>query len=127
MVHSQDQIFSTFEGNRWFQRNSAALQNFDSQSDLPLQLMDLYGLRPRKVLEIGAANGFRLAVVHDRYESEVTAVEVSAEAIDDGSRRFPFIDFFRGVAYDIPLNEPSISLSSILYFIGSIEVIFSNP
>jgi hypothetical protein len=58
--------------------------------------MELYHLRPSSVLEIGAANGFRLAVISERYGARVVAVEPSVEAIVDGKARFPCVEFVGG-------------------------------
>ena len=44
-------------------RNRAALGAFDASADLALRLLELYNLRPQSVIEIGAANGFRLAAI----------------------------------------------------------------
>ena len=59
----QDDIFRQTEGDRWFARNRAALGAFDASADLALRLLELYNLRPQSVIEIGAANGFRLAAI----------------------------------------------------------------
>jgi len=50
---SQDKIFAEFEGDRWFERDQKALEQFHPENDLPLKVMTLYGLKPRKVLEVG--------------------------------------------------------------------------
>lgn len=104
--NNQDNIFSEFEGNRWFERNREALEQFDPQKDLPLRIMELYSLRPQSVLEIGGANGFRLAAIRERYATaRLAVVEASKEAIQDGKSRYPFIDFSHGVASAISLEE----------------------
>lgn len=105
MRSDQDQIFAAFEGDKWFERNKNALERFDPEADFPLKLMQLYRLRPRSVLEIGASNGFRLAAISDRYGSRVVAVEPSVKAILDGKARFPCVEFVRGGAQAIPLQE----------------------
>jgi SAM-dependent methyltransferase len=102
---SQDSVFLQSEGDRWFERNYQALDGFDAAVDLPFRLMDLYNLRPRSVLEIGAANGFRLAAIHRRSGARVVAVEPSEQALLDGQKRFPFITFIRAVASAVPLSE----------------------
>jgi SAM-dependent methyltransferase len=101
---TQDSIFSQFEGDRWFDRNRGALGNFDSSTDLPLRLIDLYRLAPARVLEIGAANGFRVATVHERTGAEAVAVEPSARAVLDGQENFPGVSFVRGTARAVPLR-----------------------
>jgi SAM-dependent methyltransferase len=101
----QDRLFSDFEGDRWFERNRRALNAFDAATDLPLKLIDLYGLTPERVLEIGAANGFRLAAIHERTGAETVALEPSAQAVLNGKASFPFITFIRGTASAVPLRD----------------------
>ena len=127
MRSSQDQIFATFEGDRWFERNKAALNRFDPEADFPLKLMELYGLCPRSVLEIGAANGYRLAAISGRYGAKVVAVEPSAGAILDGKTRFPFVEFVRGVVYAIPLQElfDLIIVNFVFHWIDRINLLRS--
>lgn len=105
MGSSQDQIFASFEGDKWFERNKSALEHFDPTVDLPFKIMELYQLQPRKVLEIGAANGFRLAAIAERYGARVVAVECSAQAMRDGKSKFPRVMFVRGEACAVPLQE----------------------
>lgn len=101
----QDNLFSDFEGDRWFERNRRALNVFDASADLPLKLIALYGLTPERVLEVGAANGFRLAAIHERTGARAVAVEPSAQAVLNGKASFPFITFIRGTASAVPLRE----------------------
>jgi ubiquinone/menaquinone biosynthesis C-methylase UbiE len=103
MNSNQDEIFSASEGNRWFERNKSNLEKFDSETDWPMKLIELYHLRPQKVLEVGASNGVRLAAIAERYQSLTVAVEPSADAVQDGQTRFPHVVFKQGVAHDIPV------------------------
>jgi len=105
MRSSQEKIFAAFEGDKWFERNRDALEQFDPEADFPLKLMELYRLRPHSVLEVGAANGVRLAAISERCGARVVAVELSVKAILDGKTRFPCVEFVQGVAYAIPLQE----------------------
>ncbi len=100
----QDHIFISSEGDNWFKRNCGALETFQPESDLALKLLDLYNLRPRSVLEIGAANGFRLAEIQERTGARVIAVEPSLQALCDGRERFPRVRFVRGEAARVPLR-----------------------
>ncbi|MBI4522637.1 MAG: class I SAM-dependent methyltransferase [Deltaproteobacteria bacterium] len=101
----QDKIFINSEGDRWFERNKEALKDFRAGADLALRLVDFYGLRPRQVVEIGAANGYRLATIRQRYGSRVVAVEPSLQALLDGTRRYPRVEFVRGEAAHVPLQS----------------------
>ena len=96
MQSNQDQIFADFEGDSWFRWNKDTLEGFDPGADFPPKLMELYHLCSRNVLEIGAANGYRLAAISERYGARMVAVERSVEAILDGESRFPCVEFVRG-------------------------------
>ena len=62
-------------------------------------------MRPRRALEIGAANGVRLAAIQERTGAAVVAVEPSAQAILHGKANFPSVTFIRGTASSIALKN----------------------
>ncbi len=101
----QGNVFIRSEADRYFERNKSALTSADWSLDLPLRLIDLYKLQPRSVVEVGAANGFRVATIAERFGARVVAVEPSAQAIADGKRRFPDVQFIQSLANEIPLQE----------------------
>lgn len=101
----QDDIFSGSEADAWYGRNSKALHAFDSGSDLVMSLVDLYGIQPSSILEIGAANGVRVAALVDRFGAHGVALEPSTEAIADGRRSYPDVRFVQGVAHSIPIDD----------------------
>src|SRR6516162_491184 len=68
-------------------------QQYDLRGDLVFQLMELYCLRPARVLEVGAANGRRLAAIIERYGCRAVAVEPSQKAIEAGRAKFPKVQF----------------------------------
>src|SRR6185503_4669641 len=105
MPHNQDEIFSAFEGDNYFARNEVALEGFDPEHDLPLRLLTFYRLSPSSALEIGGANGCRLAVIAQRYGARVVGVDPSSKAIEAGKKRFPNIDFLQATAANVPLHE----------------------
>jgi SAM-dependent methyltransferase len=98
-LHQHD-AFVRGEADAWFRRNRAALT---VESDLVLQLLDRCGLDgTAEVLEVGAANGYRLAALHRRHGCGVTAVEPSPSALADGRAQFPEIRYLQGVAHHLP-------------------------
>ena len=118
----QDNVFLRSEGDRWFVRNRSALDGFDAGADLPLRLMSLYNMRPECVVEIGAANGFRLAEIHRHSGARVIAVEPSAQAIAQGKAAFPSVSFVRAAAHSIPLrqNFDLVIVNFVLHWIDRI-------
>jgi SAM-dependent methyltransferase len=98
---TQETVFQSSEGNRYYSRNRAALRAWNPSVDMPLQLLELYGIKPTRALEIGAANGVRLAEINRRYGAEVIAVEPSLDAITEGRHLYPSVEFHEGVASDL--------------------------
>jgi SAM-dependent methyltransferase len=105
MPSNQDDIFTAFEGDNYFARNKVALEGFDPEQDLPLRLMNLYGLSPRSAVEIGAANGCRLDAIAERYGARVVGVDPSANAIESGRKCFPHVEFLQATAANVPLQD----------------------
>src|SRR4030042_1448339 len=91
-----------FEGDNWYARNK---DHLGGAFDPPLFLLDLYSIKPKKVLEIGASDGYRLAVIHKKYGSEATAVEPSEKAVESGKSSYPFVRFIRSPCEDFDSEE----------------------
>lgn len=103
---AQDELFIESEGNNWFQRNKLAILKTDRlATDHVLKIIELSGIIPRDVLEIGASNGFRLNGLREKYGCKATAIEPSTMALEDGRNRYPGIDFLQGTACHIPIQE----------------------
>lgn len=93
----QETIFLNSEGDNWFLRNRDSLaspQHFES--DLVLRPVEMFRLTPRKVLEVGAGNGFRLATIAQKYGASYFGVDPSEEAIKDGNKRYPLLHLWGG-------------------------------
>jgi protein-L-isoaspartate O-methyltransferase len=88
-ARTQTDVFVESEGNRWFERNQKALQAYTLDHDPIARVMQLYSIRPTRLLELGAANGFRVAALSRLSGCAGTAVEPAEEAVADGvTRRF---------------------------------------
>lgn len=83
----QKDIFRESEGDAWFIRNREKLgQGRDLVSDLILA----NGIVPKRVVEIGCSNGWRLAALRERYGCEVFGVDPSMKAaVDAAALRVP--------------------------------------
>lgn len=75
---SQSDIFISGEGDAWFHRNKAKLGLKDPVNDL-LGLLPL--IRPKRVLEVGCANGWRLKKMQAKYGCRVSGIDTSADAV----------------------------------------------
>jgi len=90
------------EGDHWYERNKCKL---GKAIDVPLLAMDLYGLKPKKVLEVGASNGYRLQAMYKKYGSNATAIEPSQKAVEDGRTLYPSVKFIHSTCEDCSLAE----------------------
>jgi len=114
---NQEIIFFNHEADAWFNRNAKALGK-NLENDFPLKFIDFLKLTPARILDIGAANGYRLAEISRRFRSDkYVAIEPSQEAIKDGQKRFPFIEFRRGLMHDLPIQDDEIFDLVIVNFV----------
>src|SRR5262245_58781865 len=102
----QDEVFASGEGDQWFQRNRSVLGTIEPMKmDPVLRMISLAGLRPERAVEIGASNGYRLHILRQLYHCQVTAVEPSEDAIAHGRTKFPEVEFVKGVASSLPIED----------------------
>jgi SAM-dependent methyltransferase len=99
----QDEIFARGEANAWFTRNRTRLSpEHVPENDPILEVISRAGLRPAEILEVGAANGYRVASLQGRFGCAATAVDPSEKALADGRARFPGVQFLRGQSHHMP-------------------------
>lgn len=100
---SQEEVFSSGEGDKWFLRNKQVLGSPESiKRDLPLQMIRQYELKPKRCLEIGCSNGWRLGEIQKQYGCGCVGVDPSSAAIADGATRYPGVTFHHGLASALP-------------------------
>lgn len=103
-MRSQEEIFFKKEGDNWFKRNKGTVWE-GGRWDPPLYLMEQYSLSPKKVLEIGCSNGWRLAEIIKKYQIMCVGVEPSLLAIKEGKKKNHKVIFKRGIVSSLPLTE----------------------
>ena len=101
---NQNLIFLKNEGDQWFLRNKVKLLKRGVKDDWPLRLIAKHKIRPRKVLEIGCSNGWRLGEIYKRYRAECLGIEPSLRAIKDGRKNYPEVSFRRGLIDNLPIK-----------------------
>ncbi len=119
---TQDAVFAGGEGDQWFERNRQALARKDTpEHDPVLRVLQLANLQPRRVIEIGASNGFRLNLLQQLRPCDVTAVDVSEAAIVEGRARYPGVTFLQGAASAVPIAEDGgfdlVMVNAVLHWI----------
>jgi SAM-dependent methyltransferase len=99
---TQADLFLSGEGDNWFRRNQGALVPERVQGpDWALRLVREAGVVPRRALEVGASNGYRLECLRREFGCEAVGVEPSAEAVAEGARAFPGVTLRRGLSHDL--------------------------
>jgi SAM-dependent methyltransferase len=99
----QSQIFREGEGDAWFRRNSAAID--DADGDQPLAMIARYREKFGPIItacELGCANGYRLARLAESYPdmTRLAGCDVSSAAILDGRERWPALELKVGSIED---------------------------
>ncbi len=109
----QRDSFLASEGDRYFRRNPVLSEDLESlrERDPVLRALRETRLEPKRVLEIGAGNGWRLACMgEENPELACDGLEPSAEAVADGRERFGVVRLQQGTADDLPYAERSFDL-----------------
>lgn len=98
----QDDIFAAGEADNWFRRNR---DHLGVHGDPLTDLVVAAGLQPRSVIEVGAANGYRVAALRERFGCRAVAVDLSEEAVADGRARHPEVEFHVGRIDAVPVAD----------------------
>jgi ubiquinone/menaquinone biosynthesis C-methylase UbiE len=118
----QNEIFKAREGDAWYRRNASYLTDvLRREDDVPLQLIARARLSPKRILEVGASNGFRLSELKRRYKATCIGLEPSKEAIAEGRRLFPRVRFVRGTADALPFKDVSFDLVIVNFVLHWID------
>ena len=96
----QKKQFLASEADAYFRRNENKLIEVaqEPSADLTLSVISQLKLKPSSVLEIGACNGWRLNAINEIYGANVTGIEPSVAAIEDGEKRYPNVNLTQGTA-----------------------------
>lgn len=66
----QKNVFMAREGNEWYERNKAAILEKSLANDPIFKALEYLGSKPARSLEIGCANGWRLALLASHYGAQ---------------------------------------------------------
>jgi ubiquinone/menaquinone biosynthesis C-methylase UbiE len=100
----QSDIFMTGEGDAWFERN----KDHVGEHDPVMEAMIYLDLKPKFALEIGCANGWRLARLRESFGCEIMGLDPSHEAANDGAKsRVPI---WTATAAALPLRSAAYDL-----------------
>jgi len=104
----QTDTFLKSEGDAWFSRNATVLK--EDRDDIVLRVLSHLKAKPKRVLEIGAANGYRLAAIERLHGSACAGVEPSAKAVEEGKAAYPSIDLKVGAADSLPFEDNAFDM-----------------
>jgi SAM-dependent methyltransferase len=100
---SQADAFFSGEGDAWFKRNKDKLGQRDPVCDLLKHIPDI---KPKNVLEVGCANGWRLKKLKEMYGCKISGLEPSREAIINAQCE----NIIRGKATHLPWLSESFDM-----------------
>lgn len=105
-MKTQDDIFKVYEGNAYFLRNkigmvTGTIVHYDWIS----RMLRRHKLRPKRVLEIGCSNGWRLEKVRTLFSTRCVGVEPSLAALRNGKKLYPKLDLRRGTMSRLPVRK----------------------
>lgn len=77
----QADIMLASEGDAWYARNREQLGVRDPVSEM-IKIADI---SPKRVLEVGCSNGWRLAALRDQYACQIVGIEPGRQAVNEAA------------------------------------------
>lgn len=93
---AQRDVFLGGEADQWFERNRSVLN--PERDDIVVAALEYLGARPKRILEIGCANGWRLERLRTLFHAECAGIEPSDTAVEEGRGRFAELELSVGTA-----------------------------
>lgn len=106
----QKDVFLSGEGDAWYSRNKAYFESLNESNDSVVDFMAQQKIEAENTLEIGCADGRRLNIIHSIFGSECFGIDVSSEAIVDGSKKYPNIQLKVSSADTLDFEDNSFDL-----------------
>lgn len=97
-MSDQKNIFLESEADQWFERNKTNLRERTPEGDVITRTLKGTHYKPKRILEVGCANGFRLQFLKDLYQAECHGIDPSKKAIVDGQKNYPKLNLKVGTA-----------------------------
>ncbi len=107
------------EGDAYYRRNAAQdIGPARLDDDPPLRVLRRLSLAPRRVLEVGSADGWRLSLLVDSAGPDLAAgADPSLAALQVGARRDPRLQLARATAEALPYADHSFDLVILGFFL----------
>lgn len=107
-MKNQKEIFLSSEGDAWYERNKQVIN--EKKIDPMVGCISELNLSPKKILEIGCSNGYRLNKLNEKYGAECFGIDPSQEAIDEGKLAFDKINLSQGTADSLNFENNKFDL-----------------
>lgn len=105
---NQTEVFIESEADSWFERNFSQQVKKDRENDLALQFLLKQDLTDKSVVEIGCADGWRLADLDKTFNCSCIGIEPSSKAVEAGRERYgENIKLMMGTAAETGLETDS--------------------
>jgi SAM-dependent methyltransferase len=105
---SQKDVFLESEGDAWYRRNLQYLRA--AGQDVVLTTLRQLQVTPKSILEIGCANGYRVAQICEQFGAAGFGIEPSTKAVADGRGRYPLLSLEVGTADVLPFADGQFDL-----------------
>ena len=106
----QKNIFLSGEGDAWYRRNKSYFLSLNEDKDSVFDVIVEQKITPKSVLEIGCADGRRLNIINKAFNAKCYGLDVSSEAIKDGTKEYRNIQLSVGSADQLNFAEETFDL-----------------
>jgi ubiquinone/menaquinone biosynthesis C-methylase UbiE len=108
----QKEVFLLSEGDGFYRRNHNDLVGNARQGedDPVMKGLKALSLSPRRILEVGCSNGWRLALMNRDFGAQCFGLDPSAEAIAQGTAKHSQFTLTTGTAESLPYEDDVFDL-----------------
>jgi ubiquinone/menaquinone biosynthesis C-methylase UbiE len=108
----QKEVFLRSEGDGFYRRNQKDLAQMERRGvdDPIMKSLGALSLRPRRILEVGCSNGWRLALMRRAFGAQCFGLDPSAEAVAQGMAEHSQITLTTGTAESLPYEHDAFDL-----------------
>lgn len=105
----QKEIFMSGEGDGWFQRNTASLEESRKNREWLYEQIVMEIQEGASFLEIGCADGSNLAGILDSKKIKGFGIDPSSEAIQSGREKYPDLSLSVGSSDSLKFEDSSMN------------------
>ncbi|MFY0642742.1 MAG: class I SAM-dependent methyltransferase [Bermanella sp.] len=109
-IINQKTVFSSSEGDSWFDRNKSIDMSSRISEDLIIKEIERLNLTDMNCLEIGCADGWRLNTLNIKFKFNCYGIDPSEKAIKSGESQYQNLNLIKGTADNLPYKDNSMSI-----------------